>query len=128
MLSAELARSKDFFCRNELVQLNCTVQSGVLEWRLNPQSLSSRSGTFLRGIDSLNRELTVSWSGLIVRLTYTAANATHMESTANFMAASEFHGMDITCAGQSEVSVVFMIASKMKIMNCTASPYTGMFS
>lgn len=112
VLPAQLTRSKDFFCRNELVQLNCTVRSGVLEWRFNPQSLPSKSGSFFRGIDALNRELTTSWPGLTMRLTYVAANATHMESTAHFVAASEFHRMAITCAGQSEASMVLMIASK----------------
>lgn len=82
---------------------------------MSPVSLPEKSRIFIRGYDSLNSELIMTWSGLTIRMMYVAANATRMESTAHFVAASEFRGMTITCSGQVEASMALMIAGMMTL-------------
>lgn len=117
--SVQLTSSNDFPCPNEQIQYACAVEGGVLEWTITPPSQSSRARSFLRGIDPLNRWLTMSWPDLSansITVTYVAVNATHMESVANFVTTPEFCGTRIACSGLTSTYKVLRLAGKIIIV------------
>ena len=107
-------RNSTTHCPNERVVFECTVDSGVLEWRITPRSQNFKEKTFIKNNSPLNSRQEMSWLGLstTVWLTYTSSTSSTMTSTAEVTASSEFHEALFTCSGDSATSQHLLIAGK----------------
>ena len=106
-------RETPAYCPGERVVFECTVLgSALLEWRITPSSQRFMEWAFLKFTSSLHSSREISWPGLStqVLLTYISRNSTSMTSTAEVIAASEFHRAQFTCSGDTEKSLLLQIA------------------
>ena len=98
-------------CPDELVRLECIVNSVRSNWRITPlQTQTTLSIAFQKSGSFETRTVSPSGLSATVDLSYISKNDTSMTTVAEFLAVPELQGAQFSCVGQNSVAIYLDLA------------------